>query len=117
MSGGERRSPRLSWLRWVGLAAVLLLGLRVGLAAVLGRVLDGVVAPHGLALSWDSLSLGLLDLDGAGGKGSWRMGNGGVEALLEDMVRAWSREPERLRDVQRVVEPVVGPPAGLGQSR
>ena len=63
MSGGERRSPRLSWLRWVGLAAVLLLGLRVGLAAVLGRVLDGVVAPHGLALSWDSLSLGLLDLD------------------------------------------------------
>jgi hypothetical protein len=36
------------------------------------------------------------------------MGNSGIEALLEDMVRAWSREPERLRDVQRVVERLRG---------
>jgi hypothetical protein len=42
------------------------------------------------------------------GAGAWQSGAGGREALLEDMVRAWSREPERLRDVQRVVERLRG---------
>ncbi|WP_139559806.1 phospholipase D family protein [Methylotetracoccus oryzae] len=38
------------------------------------------------------------------GTGSWQPGAPGTESLLEDLVRAWSREPARLKDVQRVVE-------------
>jgi len=54
---------RVRWMRLVGILLLALLGLRVGLTALLARTLDAAVEPHGLALGWDSLSLGLLDLD------------------------------------------------------
>ena len=49
------------------------------------------------------------DVGGDGGGTPWRFsGAGGTEALLEDLVRVWAREPARLRDVQRVVERLRG---------
>lgn len=49
------------------------------------------------------------DAAGAGTGSSWEFHSAGAsEALLEDMVRAFSREPARLRDVQRVVEGLRG---------
>jgi hypothetical protein len=80
-------------------------------AAILRRIVrnrEGFLRYLRLLLGDFGAGIGLLDPEGPGGKGSWRMGNGAIEALLEDMVRAWSREPERLRDVQRVVERLRG---------
>ncbi len=54
---------RVRWMRLLGILVLALLGLRIGLTALLARALDAAVEPHGLALGWDSLSLGLLDLD------------------------------------------------------
>ena len=49
------------------------------------------------------------DDHGEAGGSPWRFsGSGGTEALLDDLVRVWSREPARLRDVQRVVERLRG---------
>ena len=81
-------------------------------AAILRRVVrnrDGF-------LRYLRLLLGGISGDGAGGdEGAngggqpWRFSSsGGTDALLEDLVRVWAREPARLRDVQRVVERLRG---------
>lgn len=80
-------------------------------AAILRRIIrnrEGFL--RYLRLLLGGFGLGFEAVDGGGGDSvrAWSTGAGGVEAILEDLVRAWSREPDRLRDVQRVVERLRG---------
>jgi hypothetical protein len=81
-------------------------------AAILRRVVrnrEGFMRYLRLLLGGMGANLDAGQTVGTGTQGSWQMGSGnGLDSLLEDMVRAWSREPERLRDVQRVVERLRG---------
>lgn len=80
-------------------------------AAILRRVVrnrEGFLRYLRLLLGGLTVSLGQDGDDGEQGSATWRSGVNGTEALLEDLVRAWSREPARLRDVQRVVERLRG---------
>lgn len=43
------------------------------------------------------------DANGTGGEGLWGLGGPGSMPLLEDLVRAYAREPERLREVGLVI--------------
>jgi hypothetical protein len=40
----------------------------------------------------------------SGGQGRWSVAGFGCQSLLEDMTRAFAREPERLSEVQRVID-------------
>lgn len=80
-------------------------------AAILRRIIrnrEGFL--RYLRLLIGGFGLGFEAVDGSGGDPvrAWSAGSGGVEAILEDLVRAWSREPARLCDVQRVVERLRG---------
>lgn len=81
-------------------------------AAILRRIVrnrEGFLRYLRLLLGMLGSGLEVEDEPGTGGRGTWNGSGGGAdEALLEDLVRAWSREPARLRDVQRVVERLRG---------
>ncbi len=81
-------------------------------AAILRRIVrnrEGFLRYLRLLLGMLGTGLEVEDETGTGGGGTWKgSGSGADEALLEDLVRAWSREPARLRDVQRVVERLRG---------
>jgi hypothetical protein len=47
-----------------------------------------------------------------GGRGRWSLAGFGTQSLLEDMTRAFARDPERLREVQRVVDRLSGTSEG-----
>jgi hypothetical protein len=77
-------------------------------AAILRRVVhnrEGFLRYLRLLLGMTATGYAVDDEYGSGGSATWNRSVGGAEgSLLEDLVRAWSREPARLRDVQRVVE-------------
>jgi hypothetical protein len=80
-------------------------------AAILRRIVrnrEGFLRYLRLLLGGFGLGIETGDGSGADAPAAWNTGSGGIEALLEDLVRAWSREPSRLQDVQRVVERLRG---------